>query len=198
MTEKKLSGDVFYPDEETVSMARVPDWDALGRGRPSVTTRASGRGRRTSCTGSSTGTRCWMIADKPFYKWFIGGKDEHRLQLSGPAHADSPAEQAGADVGRGERGVPVVFLFCPAPGDLPVRQCAPEPGGAKGGPGHAVHGTHPGTDDRHAGLRAHRSDPFRGVSAASRSKRCTNASRTASRRCSSSRTARTSAGRSFR
>ena len=73
MEQKKLSGEVFYPPEETVKEARVPDWDVF-------TNKAErdyvGFWEREA--DQLHWFREWdkVLDDsqKPFYKWFVGAK----------------------------------------------------------------------------------------------------------------------------
>ena len=73
MTQEKLSGDVFYPDEETVSMSRVPDWHALA---------AEAEQDYTGFWEREANELHWFApwqkvlddSQKPFYKWFTGAR----------------------------------------------------------------------------------------------------------------------------
>jgi len=73
MAEKKLSGEVFYPSEETVKEARVPDWNALAKEAEYDYT---GFWEREA--DELHWFREWekVLDDskKPFYKWFVGAK----------------------------------------------------------------------------------------------------------------------------
>ncbi len=73
MTEEKLSGEVFYPDEETVAMARVPDWQALA---------AEAEQDYLGFWEREAKELHWFApwkkvlddSQQPFYKWFTGAR----------------------------------------------------------------------------------------------------------------------------
>jgi acetyl-CoA synthetase len=82
-------------------------------------------------------------SNPPFYKWFVGGQDQHRAQRAGPPRQDLAQEQAGADLG-GRAGRQAHLLsYSPAPRGQQVRQRAAQHGRAQGRPGDHLHGRIP-------------------------------------------------------
>ena len=102
MTQEKLSGDVYYPDEETVSMARVPDWHALAA-EAEQDYQGFWEREAKELHWFAPWNKVLDDSDKPFYKWFVGAQtnivynclDRHVEHLA--------AEQTGADLGRRKR-----------------------------------------------------------------------------------------------
>ena len=73
MAQKNLSGEVFYPSEETVKQARVPDWNALAK---EAERDYAGFWEREA--NELHWFREWekVLDDsqQPFYKWFVGAR----------------------------------------------------------------------------------------------------------------------------
>lgn len=73
MATKKLSGELFYPSEETLQHARVKDWDQLA---------AFAEKDLEGFWAKEAGELHWFEpwkrvlddSNKPFFKWFVGGK----------------------------------------------------------------------------------------------------------------------------
>ncbi|MCC7119607.1 MAG: acetate--CoA ligase [Anaerolineales bacterium] len=72
-TKKELEGEVFYPSEQVVAQARVKDWDALAKKADKDFT-----GFWADEASELEWFKKWdQVLDdsnKPFYKWFTGGK----------------------------------------------------------------------------------------------------------------------------
>ena len=73
MSDKELHGEVFYPSEEVVKNANVPDWDAINK-----EAREDYEGfwakRAEELHWFEKWDKVIDDSDKPFYKWFTGGK----------------------------------------------------------------------------------------------------------------------------
>jgi acetyl-CoA synthetase len=101
MPDTTLSGEVFYPSADVLRHAHVPDWQKLS---------ADAAQDLEGFWANEASELHWFDhwgkvlddSDKPFFKWFTG-EDQHRVQLSRPAHTDGAKKQVGADVGR-EKG----------------------------------------------------------------------------------------------
>ena len=65
MSSKKLHGELFYPTEEMVNNAIIPDWDALQKRRVMTMKNFGGRGQK-NYIGLKSGIKSWMILTSPF------------------------------------------------------------------------------------------------------------------------------------
>ena len=73
MAEKNLSGEVFYPTQETINYARVPNWDVIAE---------SAEHDYTGFWEREADELHWFRewdkvlddSQKPFYKWFVGAR----------------------------------------------------------------------------------------------------------------------------
>ncbi len=73
MTQENLTGEIYYPSEETVKQARVPDWDALAREAEKDYIGFWEREAR-ELHWFEPWTRVLDETQKPFYRWFVGAK----------------------------------------------------------------------------------------------------------------------------
>ncbi|NOX67498.1 MAG: acetate--CoA ligase [Chlorobi bacterium] len=73
MSSKDLHGEVFYPSEEVVKNANVPDWDALQKEAGEDYEKFWGK-RAEELHWFKKWDKVLDDSDKPFYKWFTGGK----------------------------------------------------------------------------------------------------------------------------
>jgi acetyl-CoA synthetase len=73
MPEKQMTGDVYYPNEETVMNARLQDWDALNEFAHNDLT-----GFWAKEAEELEWYQKWDTvlddSEQPFFKWFVGGK----------------------------------------------------------------------------------------------------------------------------
>lgn len=73
MSSKDLHGEVFYPSEEVVNNANIPDWDALQKEAGEDYEKFWGK-RAEELHWFEKWDKVLDDSDKPFYKWFTGGK----------------------------------------------------------------------------------------------------------------------------
>lgn len=73
MSSNKLHGEVFYPSEEIVNNANVPDWDALQK-EASEDYEAFWGKRAEELHWFKKWDKVLEDSEKPFYEWFKGGK----------------------------------------------------------------------------------------------------------------------------
>ncbi|MEN8193828.1 MAG: acetate--CoA ligase [Bacteroidota bacterium] len=73
MSSNKLHGEVFYPSEEIVNNANVPDWDALQK-EASEDNESFWSKRAEELHWFEKWDKVIDDSNKPFYKWFTGGK----------------------------------------------------------------------------------------------------------------------------
>ena len=96
--ETPAEDDVYQPSPEIVAQANVPDWEAsAARARENLTNYWAERARELEWY------RPWdkVLDDsnKPFYKWFVGGKVNIVHNCLDRYRQDLAAQQAGADLG---------------------------------------------------------------------------------------------------
>jgi len=70
---KKLTGEVFYPSEQTLSNARVKDWDELNKFATENNTEFWEK-EANELEWFSKWDKVLDDSNKPFYKWFTGAK----------------------------------------------------------------------------------------------------------------------------
>ena len=71
--EKKLSGDVYYPSDDVIKNANVPDWEALNK--EAVEDYESFWAKRADeLHWFEKWDKVIDDSEKPFFKWFTGGK----------------------------------------------------------------------------------------------------------------------------
>jgi acetyl-CoA synthetase len=73
MEQKKLSGEVFYPPEETVKESRVPDWDVLAK-KAELDYLGFWEREADQLNWFREWDKVLDDSEKPFYKWFVGAK----------------------------------------------------------------------------------------------------------------------------
>jgi len=73
MSDKELHGEVFYPSEEVVKNANVPDWDAINK-EAHEDYEGFWAKRAEELHWFEKWDKVIDDSDKPFYKWFTGGK----------------------------------------------------------------------------------------------------------------------------
>ncbi|MBE7535598.1 MAG: acetate--CoA ligase [Anaerolineales bacterium] len=72
-TKKELEGEVFYPSEQVVAQARVKDWDALAKKADKDFT-GFWADEASELEWFKKWDKVLDDSNKPFYKWFTGGK----------------------------------------------------------------------------------------------------------------------------
>ncbi|GJQ52212.1 MAG: acetyl-coenzyme A synthetase [Anaerolineaceae bacterium] len=72
-TKKELEGEVFYPSEQVVAQARVKDWDALAKKADKDFT-GFWADEASELEWFKKWDKVLDDSNKPFYKWFAGGK----------------------------------------------------------------------------------------------------------------------------
>ncbi|MGA2297644.1 MAG: acetate--CoA ligase [FCB group bacterium] len=73
MSEKKLAGEVYFPSEDIVKQANIKDWDALEKEAKDNYPRFWEK-RAEELHWFSKWDKIIDDSEKPFYKWFTGGK----------------------------------------------------------------------------------------------------------------------------
>ncbi len=73
MAEKNLSGEVFYPTEETIKHARVPDWDLLAE-KADYDYIGFWEREADELHWFREWDKVLDDSQKPFYKWFVGAR----------------------------------------------------------------------------------------------------------------------------
>ncbi|MEB2333298.1 MAG: acetate--CoA ligase [Anaerolineaceae bacterium] len=72
-TKKELEGEVFYPSEQVMAQARVKDWDALAKKADKDFT-GFWADEASELKWFKKWDKVLDDSNKPFYKWFTGGK----------------------------------------------------------------------------------------------------------------------------
>lgn len=72
-TKKELEGEVFYPSEQVMAQARVKDWDALAKKADKDFT-GFWADEASELEWFKKWDKVLDDSNKPFYKWFAGGK----------------------------------------------------------------------------------------------------------------------------
>ncbi|OQY87873.1 MAG: acetate--CoA ligase [Anaerolineae bacterium UTCFX1] len=72
-TKKELEGEVFYPSEQVMAQARVKDWDALAKKADKDFT-GFWADEASELEWFKKWDKVLDDSNKPFYKWFTGGK----------------------------------------------------------------------------------------------------------------------------
>ena len=73
MSSKKLHGEIFYPTEEMINNAIIPDWEALQKEASDDYEKFWGK-RAEELHWFEKWDKVLDDSDKPFYKWFTSGK----------------------------------------------------------------------------------------------------------------------------
>ena len=131
-TKTEMDGDVYYPSDEVVAQANVPDWDEVAEyAREDL--EGFWADRAEELEWFEKWDKVLDNSNKPFFKWFVGGKDQYRSQLHRPPPKDQAQEQAGLDLGeRGRQGGAHFLLLLPQPRSQPHGQHHQGHGGNKG------------------------------------------------------------------
>ncbi len=78
--EPKMDGDVYYPSDEVVAQAIVPDWDEMAA-FALKDLEGFWAERAEELEWFENWDKVLDDSNKPFFKWFTGGKNQHRPQL---------------------------------------------------------------------------------------------------------------------
>lgn len=73
MSSQKLSGEVFYPSKEIIEQANIKDWDELNK-NASEDYIGFWESLANELDWSKKWDKVLDDSNKPFYKWFVGGK----------------------------------------------------------------------------------------------------------------------------
>ncbi|MBI3123804.1 MAG: acetate--CoA ligase [Ignavibacteriales bacterium] len=73
MSNTKLSGEVYYPSKEIIEKAHIKDWDALNE-YATNNNEAFWEERANELHWFEKWNKVLDDSEKPFYKWFVGGK----------------------------------------------------------------------------------------------------------------------------
>lgn len=73
MNENKLSGEVFYPSEETVQRANVQDWEKMAN-EASINLESFWAKEANELDWFEKWKKVLDDSEKPFFKWFVNGK----------------------------------------------------------------------------------------------------------------------------
>ena len=73
MPQKEISGEIFYPNAETLSAARVKDWEEMAA-RAEKDLEGFWAQEASELHWFAPWTKVLDDSQKPFYKWFVGGK----------------------------------------------------------------------------------------------------------------------------
>ena len=73
MSNAKLSGEVYYPSKEIIEKAHIKDWDALNE-YATNNNEAFWEERANELHWFEKWNKVLDDSEKPFYKWFVGGK----------------------------------------------------------------------------------------------------------------------------
>ena len=162
MERKKLSGEVFYPSEDTVREARVPDWEVFANKAEFDYTGFWER-EADQLHWFREWDKVLDDSQKPFYKWFVGARTNIVYNCL-DRHLQTARRNKLALIWEGgKRRFQVIFLLCPAPGRGALRQCAEKSRPWKRRSGNDLYGSRSRASHCHARLRVHRSNPFRGI-----------------------------------
>ena len=126
MSDKPLSGELFTPSEDVLRRATVRNWDELAA-KAGHDLEGFWAAEANELHWFTHWERVLDDRQKPFYKWFVGGKTNIVYNCLDRHARDGTAQQTRADVGRRERGVPLFFVLRVAARDLPLRERAAEP-----------------------------------------------------------------------
>src|SRR5690242_20655737 len=74
MAKKSLHGEVFYPSEEVVASANVPDYDAVHEAALKDLAAFWGKIAEEKFDWYQKWDRVLDDSNPPFYKWFVGAK----------------------------------------------------------------------------------------------------------------------------
>ncbi len=73
MSNKKLSGEVYFPSKEIIEKAHIKDWDSLNE-YATNNNEAFWEERANELHWFKKWDKVLDESEKPFYKWFVGGK----------------------------------------------------------------------------------------------------------------------------
>jgi len=102
MSSNKLHGEVFYPSEEVVNNANVPDWEALQKEASEDYEKFWGK-RAEELHWFEKWDKVLDDSKKPFYKWFTGGKTNIAYNCL-DVHANTHRRNKLALIWEGENG----------------------------------------------------------------------------------------------
>ncbi|MCK5458225.1 MAG: AMP-binding protein, partial [Melioribacteraceae bacterium] len=102
MSSNKLHGEVFYPSEEVVKKANVPDWEALQKEASEDYEKFWGK-RAEELHWFEKWDKVLDDSKKPFYKWFTGGKTNIAYNCL-DVHANTHRRNKLALIWEGENG----------------------------------------------------------------------------------------------
>ncbi len=102
MSEKALSGEVYFPSKDVINNAHIKDWNKLNE---------QVKADYTGFWAERAKELHWFIkfgkvlddSDKPFYKWFTGGKTNLSYNCL-DRHLDTPRKNKLALIWEGENG----------------------------------------------------------------------------------------------
>ena len=152
----------YYPAAEIVEQAIVPDYDAvydLARQDPE----AFWASQAEKLEWNQKWDKVLDDSNKPFYKWFVGGKTNMVLNAL-DRHVKTWRRNKLAIIWEGEDGDKVTTVILAAVArSQQIRQRAAQHGCEKRRPRHHLHGTCAGDRHRHVGLRQDRRATQRGL-----------------------------------
>ena len=102
MSTNKLHGEVFYPSEEVVNNANVPDWEVLQKEAGEDYESFWGK-RAEELHWFKKWDKVLDDSEKPFYKWFTGGKTNIAYNCL-DVHASTHRRNKLALIWEGENG----------------------------------------------------------------------------------------------
>jgi acetyl-CoA synthetase len=73
MADKKLSGEIFYPSNDTIINARARDWEAISA-QAEINLEGFWAKEASELHWFEPWTKVLDDSKKPFYQWFVGGK----------------------------------------------------------------------------------------------------------------------------
>ena len=131
--------DIYKPSSEIVANANVKSYEEMARWA---------EGDLAGFWADQAEQFVWFQpwdkvlddSNKPFYKWFVGGKTNIVYNCLDRHLETWRTQQAGADLGRRERRRAHLLLPRAQPRGVQVRQRAAQHGRQEGRPGHDLHG----------------------------------------------------------
>lgn len=109
MQEKKMTGDIYYPAQEVIDNAHIKDWDELNR-IASENYEGFWEERANELQWFKKWDRVLNDDDKPFFKWFEGGKTNIAYNCL-DTHVKTYRKNKLALVWEGESGENKVFSY---------------------------------------------------------------------------------------
>jgi len=102
MSSENLRGEIFYPSNEVIANANVPDWDALQK-EASEDNEKFWEKRAEELHWFKKWDKVLDDSDKPFYKWFTGGQTNIAYNCL-DVHAQTHRRNKLALIWEGENG----------------------------------------------------------------------------------------------